>query len=85
MPGSTLMGNIGMALVLYKGGILVMTEVINIGEFVAFITYMYMLIWPMMAKEREAPTPRKKVRRGRCQDLRFMIYLLWNVLLATIR
>jgi ATP-binding cassette subfamily B protein len=48
-PASTLIGNIGMLLVLYNGGILVMTEVITIGEFVAFITYMYMLIWPMMA------------------------------------
>lgn len=48
-PASTLIGNIGMLLVLYNGGILVMAEVITIGEFVAFITYMYMLIWPMMA------------------------------------
>ena len=48
-PASTLIGNIGMLLVLYNGGILVMTKVITIGEFVAFITYMYMLIWPMMA------------------------------------
>lgn len=48
-PASTLIGNLGMLLVLYNGGMLVMTEVITIGEFVAFITYMYMLIWPMMA------------------------------------
>ncbi len=46
---SSLVGNIGMLLVLYNGGVLVMDETITIGSFVAFITYMYMLIWPMMA------------------------------------
>ncbi|WP_028583223.1 ABC transporter ATP-binding protein [Desulfogranum mediterraneum] len=48
-PISTLVGNIAMLLVLYNGGALVMREAITLGEFVAFITYMYMLIWPMMA------------------------------------
>lgn len=48
-PLSTLIGNTGMLLVLYFGGRQVMTGVITIGEFVAFVTYMQMLIWPMMA------------------------------------
>ena len=48
-PVATLVGNIGMLLVLYFGGRLVINESITLGDFVAFITYMYMLIWPMMA------------------------------------
>lgn len=48
-PVSTLVGNAGMLLVLYFGGKLVISTTITLGDFVAFITYMYMLIWPMMA------------------------------------
>ncbi len=48
-PIATLVGNIGMLLVLWFGGGLVINEVITIGDFVAFITYLYMLVWPMMA------------------------------------
>lgn len=48
-PVATLVGNIGMLLVLYFGGRLVINNSITLGDFVAFITYMYMLIWPMMA------------------------------------
>jgi ATP-binding cassette subfamily B protein len=48
-PVSTLVGNIGMLLVLYFGGKLVIHNTITLGDFVAFVTYMYMLIWPMMA------------------------------------
>ncbi len=48
-PVATLVGNIGMLLVLYFGGRLVIDNSITLGDFVAFITYMYMLIWPMMA------------------------------------
>ncbi|SDO73677.1 ABC transporter ATP-binding protein [Desulforhopalus singaporensis] len=48
-PLATLVGSIGMLAVLYFGGRLVVQEVISIGEFVAFISYLYMLIWPMMA------------------------------------
>ncbi len=48
LPLSTLVGNIGMLLLLY-GGARVMDGHISIGAFVAFITYLYMMIWPMMA------------------------------------
>jgi len=48
-PIATLVGSSGMLLVLYFGGRLVISEVISMGDFVAFITYLYMLIWPMMA------------------------------------
>ena len=48
-PVATLVGSSGMLLVLYFGGKLVINESISMGDFVAFITYLYMLIWPMMA------------------------------------
>lgn len=48
-PLSTLIGSLGMLMVLYFGGRLVMAATITLGDFVAFITYLYMLIWPMMA------------------------------------
>lgn len=48
-PVSTLVGNAGLLLVLYFGGGLVIDDTITIGEFVAFVTYLYMLIWPIMA------------------------------------
>lgn len=48
-PIATLVGNIGMLLLLYFGGGLVIEGRISIGSFVAFISYLYMLIWPMMA------------------------------------
>jgi ATP-binding cassette subfamily B protein len=48
-PLATLIGSIGMLMVLFFGGRLVITNIITLGDFVAFITYLYMLIWPMMA------------------------------------
>lgn len=48
-PLATLIGSMGMLMVLYFGGRLVITGTITLGDFVAFITYLYMLIWPMMA------------------------------------
>ncbi|MCL1981362.1 MAG: ABC transporter transmembrane domain-containing protein [Proteobacteria bacterium] len=48
-PIATLVGNVGMLLLLYYGGGLVIDGQISIGAFVAFISYLYMLIWPMMA------------------------------------
>ncbi len=48
-PIATLVGNVGMLLLLYYGGTLVIRHTISIGSFVAFISYLYMLIWPMMA------------------------------------
>ena len=48
-PIATLVGNVGMLLLLYYGGTLVIGQQITIGSFVAFVSYLYMLIWPMMA------------------------------------
>ncbi len=48
-PLATLVGSTGMLMVLYFGGSLVIEKTITLGDFVAFITYLYMLIWPMMA------------------------------------
>lgn len=48
-PASTLIGNIGLLIVLVFGGRLVIQQSITIGDFAAFITYLQMLIWPMMA------------------------------------
>jgi len=48
-PLAALVGSCGMLVVLYFGGRLVIDGQITLGDFVAFITYLYMLIWPMMA------------------------------------
>lgn len=48
-PLATLVGSFGMLMVLFFGGKLVIKAEISLGDFVAFITYLYMLIWPMMA------------------------------------
>ena len=48
-PMATLAGNAGMLLVLYFGGKMVIKSGMSLGSFVAFITYLAMLIWPMMA------------------------------------
>ncbi len=48
-PASTLIGNIGLLIVLVYGGRLVIEQTITIGDFAAFTTYLQMLIWPMMA------------------------------------
>ncbi|MFT5699498.1 MAG: ATP-binding cassette subfamily B multidrug efflux pump [Desulforhopalus sp.] len=48
-PLASLIGSCGMLMILYFGGRLVIASTISLGDFVAFITYLYMLIWPMMA------------------------------------
>lgn len=48
-PLASLVGSCGMLMILYYGGRLVISTIITLGDFVAFITYLYMLIWPMMA------------------------------------
>lgn len=48
-PVATLIGNIGLLIVLVFGGRLVIEGAITIGAFAAFTTYLQMLIWPMMA------------------------------------
>lgn len=48
-PFSGLAANTSLLLVLYFGGSLTIRQVISIGDFVAFIAYLFMLTWPMMA------------------------------------
>ncbi len=48
-PAATLIGNLGLLIILIFGGRLVIQGSISMGDFVAFITYLQMLIWPMMA------------------------------------
>ena len=48
-PAATLIGNLGLLVILLYGGRLVIQKDISMGDFVAFITYLQMLIWPMMA------------------------------------
>jgi len=48
-PISGLVGNTSLLLVIFFGGRLVIGNAITVGDFVAFISYLYMLTWPMMA------------------------------------
>ena len=48
-PLATLVGNLGMLMVLYFGGRFAIQGAISLGDFVAIITYLAMLVWPMMA------------------------------------
>ncbi|MHB1184793.1 MAG: ABC transporter ATP-binding protein [Desulfobulbia bacterium] len=48
-PISGLVGNTSLLLVIFFGGRLVVGNVITVGDFVAFISYLYLLTWPMMA------------------------------------
>lgn len=48
-PISTFIGNFAMLCVFFLGGRMVIQGIISLGDFVAFITYIYMIIWPMMA------------------------------------
>ncbi len=49
VPAAMLVGNAGMLTILFFGGYLTIKQSISIGDFVAFVTYLQMLIWPMMA------------------------------------
>ncbi len=48
-PAVTFIGGLATAIVLYAGGSRVILGEISLGDFVAFTTYLGMLIWPMMA------------------------------------
>ncbi|HIJ90992.1 MAG: ABC transporter ATP-binding protein/permease [Desulfobulbaceae bacterium] len=48
-PVSGLVGNTSLVLVIFFGGRLVIGGAITVGDFVAFISYLYLLTWPMMA------------------------------------
>ncbi|MGD9018185.1 MAG: ABC transporter transmembrane domain-containing protein, partial [Desulfobacterales bacterium] len=49
LPMMVLLTNVSMAIVLYAGGIKTMTLDITPGDLVAFINYLGLLTWPMMA------------------------------------
>ncbi len=48
-PISTFIGNVSLLLVLFFGGRLTLNGAITAGDFAAFITYLFILTWPMMA------------------------------------
>jgi ATP-binding cassette, subfamily B, multidrug efflux pump len=48
-PSLSLMAGLGMLMVLYVGGRLVIQDAISVGDFVAFGFYLTMMIWPMIA------------------------------------
>lgn len=48
-PISGLVGNTSLLLTIFFGGRLVIVGSITVGDFVAFISYLYLLTWPMMA------------------------------------
>ena len=48
-PVAGLVANLSLLLVLFFGGRLTIANTITIGDFVAFISYMFMLTWPTMA------------------------------------
>jgi ATP-binding cassette subfamily B protein len=48
-PISGLIGNVSMLLVLLVGGRMTLMGEITAGDFVAFISYLFLLTWPMMA------------------------------------
>ncbi len=48
-PFSTLIANVSLLLVVFFGGRLAITGTISIGDFVAFMTYLALMTWPMMA------------------------------------
>ncbi|MCE5244213.1 MAG: ABC transporter ATP-binding protein [Syntrophobacteraceae bacterium] len=48
-PISGLIGNVSMLLILYFGGKMTISGIITAGDFVAFISYLFLMTWPMMA------------------------------------
>jgi ATP-binding cassette subfamily B protein len=48
-PAMTVLGGAAVALVLWRGGALVMRQAITLGDFVAFTGYLALLMWPMAA------------------------------------
>ncbi len=48
-PALTWFMGAALALVLWRGGLLVMSESLSLGEFVAFTSYLFLLMWPMAA------------------------------------
>jgi len=49
MPVSGAVANISLLIIMYAGGGMAIHGQISIGDFVAFISYLFMMTWPMMA------------------------------------
>lgn len=49
LPVMTFFAGVAVALVLWRGGLLVMRGAISLGDFVAFTGYLALLLWPMAA------------------------------------
>lgn len=49
MPMVGLISGLSVAIALFLGGQMAMTGLISLGDFVAFVQYLLMLVWPMMA------------------------------------
>ncbi|MDP6461463.1 MAG: ABC transporter ATP-binding protein [Gemmatimonadota bacterium] len=49
MPAMMLFTGLALALVLWRGGLLVMSGHLSLGDFVAFTGYLFLLMWPMAA------------------------------------
>ncbi len=48
-PLVTLIGGLGGVITLWYGGALVLRGTVTVGDYVAFVTYLGMLVWPMIA------------------------------------
>lgn len=48
-PVSVFVGNVSMLLVMYFGGLMTVGNTITAGDFVAFVNYLFLMTWPMMA------------------------------------
>ncbi|VAW35433.1 Heterodimeric efflux ABC transporter, permease/ATP-binding subunit 1 [hydrothermal vent metagenome] len=48
-PASGFIANISLLIIVFFGGRMVISGAISIGSFVAFISYLFLLTWPMMA------------------------------------
>ena len=48
-PLVTLIGGLGSVVTLWYGGLLVLRGTVTVGDFVAFVAYLGMLVWPMIA------------------------------------
>lgn len=48
-PAAGFIANISLLIIIFFGGRMAIHETISLGDFVAFISYLFMLTWPMMA------------------------------------
>ena len=74
VPLSGLTGHLGILAILVYGGSLVIDQVITLGDFVAFVSYLALLTWPMMALGWVA----NLWRRGMTSLMRINRLLTWK-------